>query len=237
MDTYGVCQKLVLKAVTCPDGQFFDSNNGCTACSSSCKTCKSATQCVTCATAGYSANSQGVCSATCGDGLIVGSESCDTGSNSSPGCVSCKIQIGYSCSGQPSICQSNAPVTPTTPTTPTTPVAPVGAAALVQVGSTNINSNNVFITLQTNPTFTFANPTDMQSFIQTSFPSGPKPTVYCAQRNSPNLNLFDCLLIYPSGVPNGQFQVNFSYNYQGKSGLANVKVNPLATKSNANKRT
>jgi hypothetical protein len=107
-------------------------------------------------------------------------------------------------------------------------VAPVGAAALVQVGSTNINSNNVFITLQTNPTFTFANPTEMQSFIQASFPSGPKPTVYCAQRNSPNLNIFDCLLIYPSGVPNSQFQVNFSYNYQGKSGSAAVKVNPLA---------
>jgi hypothetical protein len=90
----------------------------------------------------------------------------------------------------------------------------------------------VFISLQTNPTFTFANPTQMQSFIQSSFPSGPKPTVYCAQRNSPNLNIFDCLLIYPSGVPNSVFKVNFSYNYQGKSGSTSVSVNPL-TASNA----
>jgi hypothetical protein len=72
----------------------------------------------------------------------------------------------------------------------------------------------------------------MQSFIQATFPSGPKPTVYCAQRNSPNLNIFDCLLIYPSGVPNSQFQVNFAFNFQGKSGSAIVKVNPL-TASNS----
>jgi hypothetical protein len=74
----------------------------------------------------------------------------------------------------------------------------------------------------------------MQSFIQATFPSGPKPTTYCAQRNSPNLNIFDCLLIYPSGVPNSQFQVNFSYNYQGKSGSTVVKVNPLTASNNRN---
>lgn len=247
MDNYGVCQKLVLKAITCPDGQYFDSNNGCTPCNSTCKTCKSATQCLTCASSGYSANSQGVCNPICGDGLIVGSETCDTGNNPSAGCIGCQIQPGYTCSGQPSVCQSTAPPTPAQPTTPSVPTmtpsapamtpsaptAPAGAAPLVQVGNANINSNNVFITLQTNPTFTFSNPTQMQSFIQASFPSGPKPTVYCAQRNSPNLNIFDCLLIYPSGVPNSQFQVNFSYNYQGSSGNVNVNVNPLAVKSNS----
>ena len=72
----------------------------------------------------------------------------------------------------------------------------------------------------------------MQSFMQSSFPSGPKPTVYCAQRNSPNLNIFDCLLIYPSGVPNSQFTANFSFNYQGKSGSTAVRVNPLAANNN-----
>jgi hypothetical protein len=72
----------------------------------------------------------------------------------------------------------------------------------------------------------------MQSFMQSSFPSGPKPTVYCAQRNSPSLNMFDCLLIYPSGVPNSIFTINFSYNYQGSSGATTVRVNPL-TASNS----
>jgi hypothetical protein len=99
------------------------------------------------------------------------------------------------------------------------------------VGKVNINSNNVFITLQSNPTFTFANPTEMQNFIQAAFPPGPKPTVYCTQRNSPNLDMFDCLLIYPSGVPNKQFSVDFSYNFQLKSASTSVKVNPLLSGS------
>jgi hypothetical protein len=112
-------------------------------------------------------------------------------------------------------------------------VAPNGNPALSQVGSASINSNNVYITLKTSQTFTFANPTEMQAFIKTSFQAGAKPTVYCAQRNAPNLDVFDCLLIYPSGVPNAQFQVNFSFDYQGKNGQAIVKVNPLAKKSNS----
>jgi hypothetical protein len=72
----------------------------------------------------------------------------------------------------------------------------------------------------------------MQSFIQATFPSGVKPTVYCAQRNSPALDTFDCLLIYPSGVPNKKFAVNFSYNFQGRTGAATVNVDPL-TASNS----
>jgi hypothetical protein len=72
----------------------------------------------------------------------------------------------------------------------------------------------------------------MQSFIQASFPSGAKPTVYCSQKNSPNLDIFDCLLIYPSGVPNKPFVINFGYNYQGKSGSTSVSINPLAKANN-----
>jgi hypothetical protein len=94
----------------------------------------------------------------------------------------------------------------------------------------------VFITLKTTPTFTFANPTEMQSFIQSNFSAGPKPTVYCAQRNSPALDTFDCLLIYPSGVPNKKFSINFSYNYQGKSGATTVNVDPLIA-SNAKRES
>ena len=242
MNTYGVCEKLTLQPIACPSGQYFDSSSGCQACSSSCATCKSATQCLTCKAAGFSANAQGVCNPTCGDGIIVSSEGCDTGSSYSAGCLSCQIQSGYTCSGQPSVCRSTAPApTPTPVPTPTPTPAPTPAsAALAQLGTTNINSNNVFITLKTSQTFTFANPTEMQSFIQATFPSGPKPTMYCAQRSSPNLNLFDCLLIYPSGVPNSQFTVNFSFNFQGKSGATSVKVNPLAinaAKANAGRGT
>jgi cysteine-rich repeat protein len=254
MDSFGVCQRLVLRQVSCPDGQYFDSTNGCTPCGSSCRTCRSATQCITCATAGFSANAQGICSPVCGDGIVAGTESCDTGNSTSAGCVSCRIQSGFTCAGQPSVCRSTAPApsasnntagapsrsnttsAPSAPSVPNAPVAPGGAPALSQVGNANINSNNVFITLQTGQTFTFANPTEMQGFIQTSFPSGPKPTVYCAQRNSPNLNLFDCLLIYPSGVPNARFDVNFSFSYQGRTGSTRVSVNPLNGRSNNRNR-
>ena len=78
----------------------------------------------------------------------------------------------------------------------------------------NVNSNNVFITLKTTPTFTFPNDTAMKNFIQSTFPPGPRPTMYCLQRGSPQLNIFDCLLIYPSGIPNSQFTIRFFYNYQ-----------------------
>jgi hypothetical protein len=90
----------------------------------------------------------------------------------------------------------------------------------------------VFITLKTNPTFTFPNPTEMQSFLKATFPSGARPTVYCSQRASPNLDTFDCLLIYPSGVPNSPFSVNFAYNYQNRSGSTTVNVNPLLATNN-----
>jgi len=73
MDSYGICQKLVLQQISCPDGQYFDSINGCLACNSPCKTCsKSATQCLSCSAMGYTPNYVGVCVSTCGDGLIIG---------------------------------------------------------------------------------------------------------------------------------------------------------------------
>ena len=231
-DNFGVCQKLVLKPIDCPAGQYFDSNNGCSACPGSCKTCSSATKCTSCATAGYAPNSAGVCTPKCGDGLIIGAETCDTGNINSPGCVNCQITSGYTCAGQPSICKSNTPVTPVTPPTPPTPPTPVTPISnkphLYQTGVANVNTNNVFITLATNPTFTFRDETEKQNFIKANFPAGPKPTVYCSQRPSPNLDTFDCLLIYPSGVPNNVFDVDFSFNRDGIIGNAKVKVDPFA---------
>jgi len=73
----------------------------------------------------------------------------------------------------------------------------------------------------------------MQSFLKAKFVSAPRPTVYCAQRNAPNLDIFDCLLIYPSGVPNKKFNVDFEYNYQGKIGRRTVTVDPLTDPTKA----
>ena len=153
------------------------------------------------------------------------------------------MQGNWNCSGQPSVCASNTP-TPAPAPTPTPAPAPAptpsnngssgvsNLAPLYQSGNATINSNNVFVTLKTNPTFSFANPTEMQSFIKADFPRGAKPTVYCSQRQSPNLDTFDCLLIYPSGVPNQAFNINFSYNFQSKSGSATVRVDPFAATNN-----
>jgi len=71
MDTSGICVRLVLNPITCPDGQFFDSEKGCQACSPTCKTCRAATECLTCAEAGYTANAQGAFAPVCGDGIFV----------------------------------------------------------------------------------------------------------------------------------------------------------------------
>ena len=167
-DNYGVCQQLVLKPVDCSAGQYFDSNLGCVACPGQCKTCKSLGQCVTCSLNGYTPNLQGICIPNCGDGLILGGETCDTGLNYSPGCVNCQISSNWTCSGQPSICVSNKPaVTPTpTPINPSNNPAPtpsnnsgnVNLQPLYQSGNATVNSNNVFVTLKTNPTFTFDGP-------------------------------------------------------------------------------
>ena len=101
----------------------------------------------------------------------------------------------------------------------------------------NINSNNVFITLRTYPTFTFANPTEMQSFIKASFYGALQPTVYCAQRDSPELDLFDCLLIYPSGVPNSEFEVDFRYDFEGKRASNKITVDPFKATYNTRRNS
>ena len=60
--------------------------------------------------------------------------------------------------------------------------------------------------------------------------------MYCSQRESPNLDLFDCLSIYPSGVPNSNFEVESSYNLQGKRAERSVDVNPLAATNSLSRR-
>ena len=68
----------------------------------------------------------------------------------------------------------------------------------------------------------------MQSFIKASFHHGITPTLYCSQRAAPELDLFDCLLIYPSGVPNSDFKVDFSFDDGPlKRASLQVEVDPL----------
>lgn len=51
---------------------------------------------------------------------------------------------------------------------------------------------------------------------------------YCNQGENSS-RVFECLLLYPNGVPNQDFEVNFSYNDKATSEKCNinVKVNTL----------
>ena len=60
-------------------------------------------------TSGFECNATGKCVSTCGNGIINTGEGCDDGDTSSgDGCSStCQIESGYSCVGQPSVCNIN----------------------------------------------------------------------------------------------------------------------------------
>jgi cysteine-rich repeat protein len=108
LDNYGVCEIIILPPVTCSAGSYFDSVKGCVSCPAGCKTCSSATVCTSCSLNGYSVQNN-VCAPLCGDGLIVGNETCDN-KGIGQGCSStCQIQPFYVCSGQPSVCIYNGP--------------------------------------------------------------------------------------------------------------------------------
>lgn len=72
----------------------------------------------------------------------------------------------------------------------------------------------------------------MQNFIQATYVNTLRPVTYCVQQTT-NLNTFDCLLIYSSGVPNTKFNVLFSYNYQGQAANVTVTIDPLLYASSA----
>ena len=69
----------------------------------------------------------------------------------------------------------------------------------------------------------------MKSFMKYEFPdAGTAPdSAYCLQQ-AVRPRMFQCLLIYSSGLPNEEYRVHFSYNREGKSGFMEVKVDPLA---------
>ena len=90
------------------------------------------------------------------------------------------------------------------------------------------NFNNVFVLLQTDTVFSFPNEAEMRAFMKYDFPdSGTEPSsAYCLQQPAQPA-VFQCLLIYASGLPNEEYRVNFKYNRGGKDGFMEVEVDPL----------
>lgn len=149
----------------------------------------------------------------CGDGVISGSESCDDSkTQSGDGCSStCAVENGWTCTGAPSKCvQSASPAT----------------RGMKEI-SVSTNIFNVHIIIETDDLFIFNNESEMKSFMKYDFPNpSTLPTAaYCLQ-NIAQKKIFQCLLMYPSGIPIYEFPVDFSFNRQGKMGNLQVKVDP-----------
>jgi cysteine-rich repeat protein len=186
----------------------------------------------------------------CDDGNAVSGEGCSS---------TCTVEVFYTCSGQPSVCVYNGPaicgnrriespetcddgntrsgdgcssscqIETTTPgNTTTTPNTTNPGLSLV--GEVNTNIKDVFVVLKTSTTFTFANENEMESFMKTNFPGSTSvPQVYCSQRQAPELDIFDCLAIYSSGIPNQKYNIEFSYERNGIKGFLSVPVDPLSS--------
>ena len=74
-----------------------------------------------------------------------------------------------------------------------------------------VNVNNVFITLRTEPQFNFSSDQEMRSFIKAEYESETTPaSTFCVQK-SDNLSLFECLIVYPAGIPPSEFTISFHY--------------------------
>ena len=96
-------------------------------------------------------------------------------------------------------------------------------------GDVLTNYNNVFILLKTDSLFKFKDEGEMRAFMKYQFPNPATApsSAYCLQQPA-QPKVFQCLLIYSSGVPNLKFDVTFDYNKNGKSGHMKLEVDPLS---------
>ena len=94
-----------------------------------------------------------------------------------------------------------------------------------------INAANIYISLELSSERSFRSEDEMQNFLKQEFAQEfSKPSsVYCLQSDVA-LKEFDCLLLYPTGVPNSNFEIKFWYNdslLTGGQCTLKVSVNPL----------
>ncbi len=70
------------------------------------------------------------------------------------------------------------------------------------------NNNQIFMTLDSITSFNFPDQQTMSNFLKAKFTGCNPPTLFCNQQVK-SKNLFDCLLLFPSGVPNQSFTVEY----------------------------
>ena len=103
-------------------------------------------------------------------------------------------------------------------------------------GSPSGNSNQLYFTVNTGIAIDFPDQATMREFLKPKFQGYKSPTFYSTQRPKPDKNLFDCLLIFPSGVPTTKFSLTLSYSYKGFSSELLIDIDPLTINSATNSR-
>lgn len=165
-----------------------------------------------------------VCKTKCGDGILAGSEACDDGNtNKWDGCSECVIQSNFICEGtKPTQCYPK--IRP--------PIPPSDDGDNMNMdGIPNYNYNNVNIRVRTIKEYPNLNDYEKKNFIKYEFPdpSTRPASIYCLQ-NATQKNLFECLLVYASGVPNKKYDIVLKYDYNEDHGRITIKLDPLASR-------
>ena len=92
------------------------------------------------------------------------------------------------------------------------------------MGKTINNSAAVYMTIKTFKTFKFNSENEMKNFLKCEFSSGAAPNSFFCNQRFGALQLFDCVFLYPSGVPLTPFKVNLSFSKDGQNGELPMNV-------------
>lgn len=132
-------------------------------------------------------------------------EGCDDGNqNNNDGCSSnCVVESGYICNP---VCKKKE------------------SFGMQLVGNVETNNKNVHMKIRTDRQFSFSSETEMRDFMKFQFEQNSTPTWASCSQELTNKQLFNCLFIYPSGVPNYAFIINLFYSRNGYSGNLDVSV-------------
>ena len=86
------------------------------------------------------------------------------------------------------------------------------------------SNRNVFITLQASPEVYQAKDSDEPGFIDIVFPNISVPVSYYCNRCTRDKTIFECLLLFASGLPSGMFSMQVSCQVAQSSGPQECKL-------------
>ena len=72
------------------------------------------------------------------------------------------------------------------------------------------SNKNVFVTLQAQPEIYLSSKSNEPGFIKINFPNISKPVSYYCNKCVRDETLFECLILFASGLPSSMFTMNFS---------------------------